>query len=90
MHVTASKPASAPAAAAAEADEAAEEAVTKQNPGRKPRKASAGAERPAPGTVKLGDSATGQHIQSIEAPHHASHLWRWNITVHKAVLCHFC
>ena len=37
-----------------------EEAAPKAKQGRKPRKASAGAKRPAPGNVKLHDSTSGQ------------------------------
>ena len=63
VHVTASKPATARAAAEAEeAVEEEEEAAPKAKQGRKPRKASAGAKRPAPGAVKLHDSVSGRHF----------------------------
>lgn len=68
VHVTASKPAAAEAAPAAEPDEPPEDAAAEEEPAakakqaRKPRKASAGAKRPAPGSVKLHDSVSGQPL----------------------------
>ncbi len=63
VHVTTSKPAAAEAAPAAEAEEAMEEdeeTAPKAKQGRKPRKASVEAKRPASGNVKLHDSTSGQ------------------------------
>ena len=64
VHVTTSKRAAAEAAPAAEAEEAMEEdeEAAPKAQGRKPRKASAGAKRPAPGNVKLHDSTSGQQL----------------------------
>ena len=63
MRVTTLKPA---AAAEEAADEAAEdeEADPKEKKSKKPRKASAGAKRPAPGTVKLHGTATGMNARA--------------------------
>ena len=71
MHVTAAKPATAEAEPE-EAMEEEEEAAPKAKQGRKPRKASAGAKRPAPGNVKLHDSVSGWHSSG---PWCALHMW---------------
>lgn len=67
MKVTARKPAkAAPAEPEAEEDVGEVEAAPKEKQGKKPHKAPAEAKRPAPGTVKLHDSAPGALLHTEE------------------------